>query len=95
MFIGILVVTLQIPQPYSIKEKRKRMNSIKQRLQNKFNASVAETGLQNSKKQGELSFVTVGTSHEFVNSVLDKALNFIDRIAPGSVESHYMEIIKF
>ena len=95
MFIGVLIVTIQIPYPYTLKEKRKRLSSLKQRLKNKFNASVAETDFQNSRRRGQISFVTVGSSREVVNSTLDSALNFIETVEPGCVENHYMEIIKF
>jgi uncharacterized protein YlxP (DUF503 family) len=42
MRIGSGQVSLSLPESFSLKDKRRIMNSIKQRLRNRFNLSVIE-----------------------------------------------------
>ena len=70
MTIGLLHVHLSIPESHSLKEKRRVLRSLKDRIMNSMNVSVAETGRQDAWQFSELAFVTVaGTS-----DVVDKRL---------------------
>lgn len=42
VFVCIISIELSIPMAHSLKEKRKQIKSLKERLKNRFNASVAE-----------------------------------------------------
>ncbi|MEO0255517.1 MAG: DUF503 domain-containing protein, partial [candidate division WOR-3 bacterium] len=42
MSIGGIRIEILIPESFSLKEKRKILNSLKQKILNNFNASVAE-----------------------------------------------------
>ncbi|HCW94028.1 MAG TPA: DUF503 domain-containing protein, partial [Flexistipes sinusarabici] len=44
MTIGSVVFELDIDSAFSLKEKRRVLNSLKTRLKNKFNVAVAEVG---------------------------------------------------
>jgi len=43
--VCVISIELFIPMSHSLKEKRKQIKSLKERLKNRFNASVAEVGL--------------------------------------------------
>lgn len=95
MFVGILNITIVISEPFSLKLKRKEMKSIKEKVKNKFNVSIAEVDNLDIKKYGSLSIVNVGNSKDKVNSTLDRIVNFIERIKPGAIAKLGIEIIKF
>jgi len=42
--VCVIAIELFIPMSHSLKEKRKQIKSLKERLKNRFNASVAEIG---------------------------------------------------
>lgn len=42
MIIAVIYFEIHIPQAQSLKEKRSAVNSIKKKIRNKFNVSVAE-----------------------------------------------------
>jgi uncharacterized protein YlxP (DUF503 family) len=93
MFIGSLQVELLIPESTSLKEKRMVLASIKKRLQNKFNISVAELDHQDLWQRASLGIVTVSNEQQYVRGAMDKILNFIDDQDHAQVIDFQIEII--
>ena len=78
MLIGLLEVELYIPHCNSLKEKRFVLKSLKTRLRNKFNISIAETDGHDLWQRTKLLVVTVSNDGANANSTLSKVVNFID-----------------
>ena len=54
MVVGTCIITLRMYDIHSLKEKRKIVKSQTQRLKNKFNISIAETGLNDNLAWSEI-----------------------------------------
>ena len=93
MFIGCLQVELLIPDSTSLKEKRMVVKSIKQRLQNKFNISVAEIDHQDLWQRATLGIAMVSNEHKHVTQAMNRILDFIDDQDNSQVIDHQIEII--
>ncbi len=78
MKIGVLRVYFHIMNAQSLKEKRKVLRSLKDRLLSTFNVSVAEIGSNDKWQLGELGIAAVGNDRSFVESVMEKVKNHID-----------------
>ncbi|HCF95270.1 MAG: DUF503 domain-containing protein [Verrucomicrobiota bacterium] len=78
MVIGVVYLEISIPDANSLKEKRRILKSLIERARNRFNISVAETGLNDVWKSAEISIVTVGNETKFVNSVCSNVLNMFE-----------------
>ena len=83
MIVGTLQIRLVIRGAHSLKDKRQVLKSIKDRLSNKFNASVAEVDHQDEWQQATLGVAMVGTDTRYVNTVLSKLVDHV-RCAPGA-----------
>ena len=66
MIIGLVQASISIPQSQSLKDKRMVLRSLKDRILNKMNVSVAEVGQQDTWKLSELAFVTVAAESDVV-----------------------------
>jgi uncharacterized protein len=77
LIIGLAVWEVQLPGCSSLKEKRSVLKSVKDRLHNAFNVSVAETAHQDVHRRGELAACVVSNDRAHANSVLDKLDRFI------------------
>lgn len=75
MHIGLLQAALSIPDAYSLKDKRRVIKSLKDRVVNKMNVSVAEMGQQELWNRAELAFVTVAAE----KSVVERRLSDISK----------------
>ena len=68
--IGVLTLELRLENSHSLKEKRHVVESLKNRLRNKFNVSVAEIGHQDLWQRAALAAVTVSSDHVHAEKVL-------------------------
>ena len=68
--IGVLTLELRLDESHSLKEKRHVVQSLKDRLRNKFNVSVAEIDHQDSWQRGLVAAVTVSPDRPFAEQVL-------------------------
>ena len=69
--VGLCTVELFIPDGHSLKEKRQVLQSLKTRLRDKFNLSVAEVGDQDLWQKAILGMACVANESAHVNQVLD------------------------
>lgn len=77
MVIGLCTVELHIPNGHSLKAKRQVLLSLKDRLRDKFNVSVAEVGDQDLWQKAVIGIACVANEGAYVNQVLDQAINLI------------------
>jgi len=86
MIVSMIQILFQIPEVDSIKEKRRIIRSIKEKLQRRFHMSAAEVDLQDSLSFGQIGGALVSNSREFGESVLHKAFEMIEREVPVRIQ---------
>lgn len=77
MVIGCLQAKLSIPAAQSLKDKRMVLRSLKDRMMNKMNISVAEVDHQDLWKSAQLAVVTVAAERDVVERRLSDVRDFI------------------
>ena len=87
--IGVAVWDLQLPGCSSLKEKRSVLKSVKDRLHNQFNVSVAETARQDAHQRAELAACVVSGDRAHANSVLDALDRFMEGEARVRIVDSY------
>jgi uncharacterized protein YlxP (DUF503 family) len=95
MVVGVLRVTLVLHDSHSLKDKRQVLKSVIGKVSNRFNLAVAETGANDLWQRAEIGIAAVGNDKAFVNSVLDKALNFIEEMNMAEVTDTSIELLNF
>jgi uncharacterized protein YlxP (DUF503 family) len=93
MNVGILQIALLVRSAHSLKEKRRVVKSLKDRLRQAFNISVAEVGSQDAWQSADLGVAMVGTDAKFVNQVLSQVMNHIEAERDVEVVDSQMEIL--
>lgn len=69
----------------SIKEKRKVVLSLKQRMRNTFNLSVSEVDLTDSLQFTQIGAALVSNDARYNQKVMQKLMLFIERQSPGRI----------
>ena len=77
MVIGVISWELHVSGCQSLKDKRRVLKSLKDRLHKRFNASVAETGHQDVWQRAQLSCCVVATDRLQAEKVLTSADNLV------------------
>lgn len=80
MVIGVRSWELHVPGARSLKEKRSVIKSLKDRMHNEYNVSVAETAHQDAWQRAELTACIVAVDRRQADSVLAAA----DRLIGGN-----------
>lgn len=93
MTIGVLQVRLAVYESTSLKDKRRVIKSLKDRLRQRFNVSVAETGSLDSRQAAELTAAVVANESRFVNSSLQSVLNFIEGHGGAVLVDYHIEML--
>jgi uncharacterized protein YlxP (DUF503 family) len=82
----MLQFRIALPPMESIKDKRRIVSSLKQKLLHRFHISVAEVDLQDSMRSAHLGAAVVSNSKSFGESVMQKALAFAEEHCEGVIE---------
>ena len=77
MIVGLCTVELHFPDAQSLKSKRKILLSLKARLQNRFNISIAEIDEMDLWQKSILGIASVANESARVNQTLEHVLNEI------------------
>lgn len=86
MVVGVLKITLGIEGAYSLKDKRGVVRRLSDRVRNKFNVAVAEVDLHDTYNRAMLGVACVANDGAFVNSVLDKVVDAVERMGAGQAD---------
>ncbi|MBM7583154.1 uncharacterized protein YlxP (DUF503 family) [Caldicoprobacter guelmensis] len=78
MVIGVCKVNLLIEEAFSLKEKRRILKSLIERLQSRFNASVAEVGLNDKWQSAVLGIACVSNEGQHVDRMLSNIIEFVE-----------------
>jgi len=92
MVVGTGIVDLFVEGSRSLKEKRSVLKRILGRTKNEFNVSIAEVGGYNDWKRCRVGFSVVGNERGFVNSKMDKIVNFIEGLNLADVVNVTIEL---
>jgi len=87
MVVSMMQLLIELPPLESIKEKRRIVSSLKDRLYQKFRMSVAEVDLLDSLQYAHIGAALVSNSKRFGESVMQKALALVENHAEGRLES--------
>ena len=77
MIVGTLKLRFMVRESRSLKEKRRVVLSIKDRIRNTFNVSVAELESQDSHQHAVLGVAMVTNERRFAQEVLDQVVYLV------------------
>lgn len=89
--IGVLTLDIVVETSHSLKEKRHVIQSLKDRLREKFNVSVAEIDGIDSWQHAVVAAVTVSNDKVFAEKILSAAENHAESLLGGSLTGTSIE----
>jgi uncharacterized protein YlxP (DUF503 family) len=93
MVIGVCRLDLLMRENGSLKEKRRIVKQIIDRVKHRFNVSIAEVGNNDLWQSAQLGLCLVSNDRRFTNSSLDTILDFIETINEAEVVKSDIEIL--
>ena len=93
MILGVLQLDFSIPHALSLKDKRRAITSVMDRIAHGFNASVAETASQDTLRRGVLSVAMVGSDHAYVEGALHKIVDLARNAADANLDDFRIDFV--
>lgn len=86
MVVSMIQMIFEIPDTASIKEKRRIIKSIIDKMRRRFNLSAAEVDLQDSLAFSQIGAALVSNSRTFGETVLQKAFAMVEKETPVRIQ---------
>ena len=93
MEVGVLQFTVRLPGCRSLKQKRKVIRSIKERLRARYNVSVAEVDHLDLWNSGVLGLTTCGNDSQRIVALLQKILNQLAMHPEAQLVDHQIDLL--
>ena len=93
MKVGCCAIKLYLHGNDSLKGKRRVIRTIKDRVKNKFNISIAETGDQDLHQILQLGIAAVSSDAPYLDGLLRQVVQFIDNMHLAEMTDYHIELI--
>lgn len=93
MVVGVLKLTLYLPENHSLKGKRGVIKKIKARVANEFNVSIAECEAQDLWQRAVLGVAKIGPDAAYIDGALRQVVRFVDAIQVAELGADEIEIL--
>jgi uncharacterized protein YlxP (DUF503 family) len=91
--VGVLNVRLAIRSSCSLKDKRRIVKSLKDRIKNNFNVSISEVGSLDHCQYSKLGIAMVGNDKQYVNGAMSKLVNVLRCVSLVELVDFHLEFI--
>jgi uncharacterized protein YlxP (DUF503 family) len=93
MTVGVLQVEIAIPDAFSLKDKRRVVKSLKDRIAHGHNVSIAEVGALDEHRRSILGVAMISNDSRYVRGALDKLVDFVRLTPQVSLIDYQIELL--
>lgn len=93
MVVGVCTIDLHLPGIGSLKGKRQILLSLKERIKNTYNVSIAEVDANDLWQRAVLGVACVANDDRHVNQVLESVLNAVRANPSVELVQHHTELL--
>jgi uncharacterized protein YlxP (DUF503 family) len=91
--IGVLQIELSITDAMSLKDKRRVVKSLKDRIAHRHNVSIAEVGALDEHRRAVLGVAMVSNDSRHVEGALSKLVDFMRAVPQVSLLDYQIDLI--
>ena len=93
MTIGVLQLELRIGDAMSLKDKRRVVKSLKDRITHGHNVSIAEVGCLDEHRRSILGVAMVSNDSRYVEGALSKLVDFVNSVPAVELVDYQIELL--
>lgn len=93
MVIGVLQVEIGIPDAMSLKDKRRVVKGLKDRISHRHNVSIAEVGALDEHRRSVLGVAMVSNDARYVESSLSKLVDFFRAVPHAELLDYQIDLL--
>ncbi len=92
MTVGLLTVEAYLPAAHSLKDKRRILHRVLDRIRNKHNVSASEVGDNDVWQRASIAVCMVANDSAFVDSALAKIVTEIEKYLEGEIVDYRVDL---
>jgi uncharacterized protein YlxP (DUF503 family) len=92
MIVGTMELIVLVRESRSLKDKRRVIKSLKDRILHRFPVSIAEVGSLDSRQRGELGVAIVSNDARHATEVLNKVADFVRASVVAELVDYSIEV---
>ncbi len=85
MIVGVLFLEIFFPQSHSLKEKRKRILRLRNRVREKYNVAFAELDHHDKWQRSKIGIVTLNNDRGLIESMFNRILDEAEASIDGEI----------
>lgn len=93
MTIGILQLEIGIGDAMSLKDKRRVVKGLKDRIAHAHNVSIAEVGALDEHRRSIIGMAMVGNEKQYVEGALSKLVDLVRMTAQVTLQDYKIEML--
>jgi len=93
MHVGVLQLEIAIPDAMDLKDKRRVVLSLKDRISHGHNVSIAEVGALDEHRRSILGVAMVSNDSRYVEGALSKLVDFVRAVPSVSLTDYQIELL--
>jgi uncharacterized protein len=93
MTIGVLQLELRVGDAMSLKDKRRVVKSLKDRIAHGHNVSIAEVGALDEHRRAILGIAMVSNDMRYVEGALSKLVDFVRAVPSVDLLDYQIELL--
>jgi uncharacterized protein YlxP (DUF503 family) len=94
MVVGVLRVELAVFEAVTLKDKRRVIKGVKDRIGGRHNVSIAEVDGLGSRQHAVLGIAMVANDSRFVQSCLDKIVDELRMVRAATLVDYEVEFLR-
>jgi uncharacterized protein len=80
MFVGVLKLTFHIPHARSLKDKRRVVQKVRDRVRSRFDVSIAEVAAQDLHQRAVFGICVISSDGAVCDSVLEQVARAVENL---------------
>ncbi len=93
MTVGVLQIEVTVPDAMSLKDKRRVVRSLKDRIAHRHNVSIAEVGALDEHRRAIIGMAMVSNDSRYVEGALSKLVDFVRMVPQVSIIDYRIDLL--
>ena len=93
MVVGVLQLELSVGDAMSLKDKRRVVKSLKDRIAHAHNVSIAEVGALDEHRRAILGLAMVANEKSYVEGALSKLVDFVKTVPNVGLIDYQIDLL--
>ena len=93
MIVGTLKIRLVLRESHSLKDKRRVIKSLKDRIAHAHNVSIAEVGALDEHRRSIIGIAMVSNDSRYVEGGLSKLVDFVRTVVSVDLIDYQIELL--